>query len=188
MPTATLRKLMRYGRHVGIANVLDYANASAEGIIVGRALGASALGYFSVAKRLASMPVSVLGNILGRGVFAAFARLQHDIEGSRKVWLDNVQRLVTGGDSRDDRHRLDRRAARPDPARRKLARRDRPAPDPRAEQRCPDVLGHCRGSIPGAASSALPDLRQLDPSRGRSSLAARRVAMARASTALPPRS
>ena len=89
----TVRTLMRYGRHVGIANVLHYGR-SAEGIIVGRALGATALGYFSVAKRLASMPVIVLGNILGRGVFAAYARLQHDIEGSRRIWMTNVQRLA----------------------------------------------------------------------------------------------
>jgi teichuronic acid exporter len=41
----TLRGLMRYGRHVGIANLLNYGNANAEGIIVGRVLGATALGY-----------------------------------------------------------------------------------------------------------------------------------------------
>ena len=90
----TLRSLMRYGRHVGIANILDYGNASAEGIVVGRVLGTNELGYYSVAKRLASMPVQVLGNILGRGVFAAFARLQHDLKGSKQIWLANVQRLA----------------------------------------------------------------------------------------------
>ena len=90
----TLRELMRYGRHVGLANVIDYGNASAEGIVVGRVLGAISLGYFSIAKRLASMPVEVLGNILGRGVFAAFARLHDDIDGSRRVWLANIQRLA----------------------------------------------------------------------------------------------
>ncbi len=89
-----LREMMRYGRHVGIANILDYGVVSTEGIIVGRALGTNALGYFSVAKRFASMPIMVLKNILGRGVFAAYARLQHDIEGSKRIWMANVQRLA----------------------------------------------------------------------------------------------
>jgi O-antigen/teichoic acid export membrane protein len=90
----TLRELMRFGRHVGVANFINYGNASAEGIVVGRVLGATALGYYTLASRLASMPVGVIGNILGRGVFAALSRLQDDRAAFRKVWLENVQRIA----------------------------------------------------------------------------------------------
>jgi PST family polysaccharide transporter len=91
---ATLRELMRFGRHVGLANFINYGNTSAEGMIVGHQLGATSLGYYSLANRLASMPVSVIGNILGRGVFAALSRLQDDMASFRRVWLENVQRLA----------------------------------------------------------------------------------------------
>ena len=91
---AVLRELLRYGRHVGAANVIMYGTASAEGMVVGRQLGTASLGNFSVAGRFASMPVTVLGNIVGRGVFAAMARLQDDLAACRRIWLENLQRLA----------------------------------------------------------------------------------------------
>jgi PST family polysaccharide transporter len=35
-----------------------------------------------------------VGNILGRGVFAAFSQVQDDIPAFRRVWLDNIQRIA----------------------------------------------------------------------------------------------
>ena len=89
-----LLELMRFGRFVGAANFLSFANSSSEEIVIGRVLGTFTLGYFSLAKRIAALPVQVVGNILGRGVFAALARLQDDAEGFRRVWLENIQRLA----------------------------------------------------------------------------------------------
>lgn len=90
----TLRELMRYGRHVGVANLINYGSANSEGIVVGRVLGATALGYYAVAGRLGSMPVNVVGNILGRGVFAALARVRGDAARFRQIWIENIQRLA----------------------------------------------------------------------------------------------
>ena len=89
----TLRGLMRFGRHVGIANLINYGNANSEGIVVGRVLGATALGYYTIASRHATMPVNVVGHILGRGVFAALSRVQDDPVRFRRIWLENIQRL-----------------------------------------------------------------------------------------------
>jgi O-antigen/teichoic acid export membrane protein len=85
---------MRYGRHVGVANLINYGSANSEGIVVGRVLGATALGYYAVAGRLGSMPVNVVGNILGRGVFAALARVRGDAARFRQIWIENIQRLA----------------------------------------------------------------------------------------------
>lgn len=90
----TLRELMRYGRHVGIANIVNYGNTSSEGIVIGRVLGAAPLGLYTLASRLAALPVSVIGNVLGRGVFAALARLRDDLPAFRRVWLENLQRVA----------------------------------------------------------------------------------------------
>jgi O-antigen/teichoic acid export membrane protein len=90
----TLRELMRYGRHVGAANLINYGNANSQGIIVGRVLGATPLGYYTIASRLAYMPVSVVGNVVGRGVFAALSRVGDDRARFRQIWLENIQRLA----------------------------------------------------------------------------------------------
>ncbi len=90
----TLRELARFGRHVGAANIINYGNATAEGVVIGRVLGTHPLGYYTVASRLAQMPVSVLGNILGRGVYAAMAHINDDVAGVKRIWLTNLQRLA----------------------------------------------------------------------------------------------
>jgi PST family polysaccharide transporter len=90
----TLRELMRYGRHVGVANLINYGNANSQGIVVGRVLGATPLGYYTIASRLAYMPVSVIGNVVGRGVFAALSRVGDDSARFRQIWLENIQRLA----------------------------------------------------------------------------------------------
>ena len=40
------------------------------------------------------MPVQVFGNILGRGVYAAMAHINNDLQGCKRIWLENVQRLA----------------------------------------------------------------------------------------------
>ena len=91
---ATLRELARFGRHVGAANIINYGNSAAEGIVIGRALGTKPLGFYSLASRLAQMPVDVLGNILGRGVYAAMAQVSDDLAGVKRIWLTNLQRVA----------------------------------------------------------------------------------------------
>jgi O-antigen/teichoic acid export membrane protein len=90
----SLRALMRFGRHVGLARLLNYGNKSAEGLIVGRILGSATLGIYTVANRLALMPVQVIGSIMGRGIFAALARVRDDSVQFRRIWLDYVQRAA----------------------------------------------------------------------------------------------
>ena len=91
---ARCETLARFGRHVGAANIINYGNSTAEGVVIGRVLGTKPLGYYSVASRLAQMPVNVLGNILGRGVYAAMAHINDDVEGVKRIWLTNLQRLA----------------------------------------------------------------------------------------------
>jgi lipopolysaccharide exporter len=90
----SLRELTRYGRHVAAANLVNYGNVNAQGIVIGRILGTTALGYYSIASRLAYLPVGVIGNILGRGVFAALSHVADSPARFRQIWLENLQRLA----------------------------------------------------------------------------------------------
>ena len=90
----TLRELIGFGRYVGVANLINYGNLNSQNIVVGRVLGATPLGYYSVAARLASMPVNVIGNIVARAMFPALARVHGDTARFRQVWLETLQRLA----------------------------------------------------------------------------------------------
>lgn len=91
---SVLREMMRYGRFVGAANILNLLNRTVDNMTVARVLGAAPLAFYAIAFRLASMPVQVIGTIVGRGMFAAYASLQDDLPTMRASYLQNVQRLA----------------------------------------------------------------------------------------------
>jgi O-antigen/teichoic acid export membrane protein len=91
---AVLRELLRYGRYVGAANVVNLANRTLDGLIVARMLGATSLGFYNIALRLAVFPSQVIGNIATRALFAAFSSIQHDLPAFRRTWVDGMQRIA----------------------------------------------------------------------------------------------
>ena len=148
---ATLRELMRYGRHVGVANVINYGNGECRGDGRRTRLGAAALGYFSVARRFAidarqrARQHPRAGRL--RGLRQAPGRHRGFPEGlARRTCSDLHWSLLPATIGIV----FDRRAARARPFSAKVARCGRPAPDPGAERHRPDVLGHASRGIPGA--------------------------------------
>jgi O-antigen/teichoic acid export membrane protein len=89
-----LREMLRYGRFVSGANVVIFVNDSLDKIAVGRFLGAAPLGAYSVAWRLAGLPSTLIGMIVGRVMFSVFARLQHDLDAVRVAYVQNLQRTL----------------------------------------------------------------------------------------------
>ena len=89
-----LRELGAYGRFVSSSNLLNLVNSSADNMIVGRLLSATQLGYYAVAYRLATMPNSVIGYIVGRVMFSVYSAVQHDLESVKRVYLQNLQRIA----------------------------------------------------------------------------------------------
>lgn len=90
----TLRELIGYGRFVSAGNILNLANTTVDSLIIGRVLGAAQLGYYSVAFRLANMPVTVISNIVGRVMFSVYSSLQGDIPTVRRAYVQNLQRIA----------------------------------------------------------------------------------------------
>jgi lipopolysaccharide exporter len=89
-----LRELGRYGRFVGAGNILNVANNTADNMLIGRLLGTTSLGFYSVAFRLALLPNSVIGYVVGRVMFSVYSSLQHDRAAVKRVYLQNLQRIA----------------------------------------------------------------------------------------------
>jgi O-antigen/teichoic acid export membrane protein len=62
--------------------------------VVGRLLGTTALGYYAVAFRLAAFPNSVIGTMVGRVAFPAYAMLQDDLPAFRAAFVQTLQRVA----------------------------------------------------------------------------------------------
>jgi len=63
--------------HTG-ARVVEYLSRNVHDLIVGRRLGAPALGHYSTAHRLALFPVLAVSRLIARILFPALARVQED--------------------------------------------------------------------------------------------------------------
>lgn len=68
----------RYGRHIFRATVVDYVGSQADRVLVGRLLGASSLGLYTFAWRLATLLATGFQDVVVRVAFPVFARAQAD--------------------------------------------------------------------------------------------------------------
>jgi PST family polysaccharide transporter len=90
----TFRELGSYGRFVGANNVLNLFNNTVDNLVVGRLLGPTRLAFYALAYRLALLPNSVIGYVVGRVMFSVYATLQHDRAAVKRVYLENLQRIA----------------------------------------------------------------------------------------------
>lgn len=72
------RRLWTFGGNVLLTRVVWYWSSQADILIAGKFLGKEALGLYSVAVHLASLPMQRAAGIINGVAFAAFAKIQHD--------------------------------------------------------------------------------------------------------------
>jgi len=95
-PTFSLkgaRPLLAYGGNVTASRVLWFFYSQADMFIAGKLLGKEALGFYSVAMHLASLPVQKISGVLNQVAFPAFAQIQRDPEAISRHVLKAVRML-----------------------------------------------------------------------------------------------
>lgn len=86
-----LRSMFVFGASITGQRVLWYVNSSADVLLVGRLLGDQALGVYSVAFQLATLPVSKMFGIVNRVAFPAYARIQDDNRQAKDYFIASVR-------------------------------------------------------------------------------------------------
>ena len=89
----SLKRLGTFGVTILGARMLDYVEGNADTVLVGRYLGASSLGLYSIAYSVILLPTQRLFVPLQDTFFPAFARIQHDRERMAALWL-RLSRVV----------------------------------------------------------------------------------------------
>jgi PST family polysaccharide transporter len=84
---AQARALLKYSMPLAGSAVIVFAVASLDQLVVGRMLGATALGFYVLALNLASWPVNIFSQPVRSVAPAAFSRLQHDGAAMRTGFL-----------------------------------------------------------------------------------------------------
>ena len=82
------------GAGYSLTQVFDFVVRTGGYFVVGRWLGATALGYYTRADRLASLPFQYLGGNLFEVIFPAMAQRQQRVDIVRAVYLHGVELLA----------------------------------------------------------------------------------------------
>lgn len=72
--------LVSFGLKAWAQGLLGYAHENGDYFVVGRVLGPTPLGYYTMAFTLANFPRSQLGGIISAVAFPGFSRIQHDAQ------------------------------------------------------------------------------------------------------------
>lgn len=93
-PEVNLRKareLWGYGRWILGSTILVFLSTQGDDIVVGKLLGATALGLYQLAYRLSNLPATEFSRLVAAVSFPAFAKLQGNRELLRRGYLKVLQ-------------------------------------------------------------------------------------------------
>ena len=83
--------MARFGFFVSMQRILWYIYSHADVFIIGKMLGKTTLGYYSVAMNLASLPLQKVGGIINQVGLPAYSKLQKDRDLAQKYALKAVR-------------------------------------------------------------------------------------------------
>jgi O-antigen/teichoic acid export membrane protein len=90
-----VRALLHFGGTLTMNSVVSYLTYNFDKFILGRAWGASALGYYGVASQLINIPTSNLNMAIGGVMFSALSRLQNDAARFKSYFLKGYSLNIT---------------------------------------------------------------------------------------------
>ncbi|MBX3507672.1 MAG: lipopolysaccharide biosynthesis protein [Parvibaculum sp.] len=89
-----LRGMLVFSGGVSLSRFANFFAMNADNFIVGRMLGAEALGFYSRAFNFMIMPVGLLGNALDIVLYPAMSSIQNDEERLRRAYLRAVSLIA----------------------------------------------------------------------------------------------
>lgn len=90
----SMKEVMRFGLPLQGSNLLFYLSRNLDNLIVGRWLGATALGIYGFAYASIQQPIRIVQSILGRVMFPELSRIQDDLPRVREVYKEAIRHIA----------------------------------------------------------------------------------------------
>jgi O-antigen/teichoic acid export membrane protein len=88
------RKLLSYGFNIVSINAFAVLLNNAVYFLIGRFMGAAALGLFTIAFRIPEILIGQFYSLVSKAVFPFYAKIQDDVEGLRRGYLASSQYIT----------------------------------------------------------------------------------------------
>lgn len=85
------RVIVGYGKHLMAASLIGFAFFQIDNASVGKWLGVTALGFYSMAFTVCNIPATNMAHVVNRVMFPTYSRLQDDLTEMRKVYLSTIK-------------------------------------------------------------------------------------------------
>ena len=84
-------ELFHFGKWYLGSSILMYLVTQGDNIVVGKLLGATALGFYQMAYRISNMPATEITHVISWVTFPAYSKLQSDLPKLREAYLKVLQ-------------------------------------------------------------------------------------------------
>lgn len=88
------RDLLKFSGYLVGFNIVNYWARNLDALLVGRVIGATALGFYTRAYSLMLLPLSQVSFILGKVMFPALSSIQHDKERVKRAYLKAISLIA----------------------------------------------------------------------------------------------
>lgn len=91
---AEVRSITRFSLNLTGYNIFNYFARNMDNILIGKFLGAEALGYYSLAYRIMLYPLQAIYRVIGRVIFPLFSQIQSEDARFRGIYLKLVSNVA----------------------------------------------------------------------------------------------
>jgi O-antigen/teichoic acid export membrane protein len=89
------RVILNYGKHLAVATMAAFFFLQIDKAAVGKWLGVTALGFYSIAFTVCNLPATNLTAVVNRVMFPLYSKLDGDISEIGKVYLKTIRHLAS---------------------------------------------------------------------------------------------
>jgi len=86
-----LRSLTSFGLNIVGFKILNFLNRRSDDLLIGYQLGAVSLGYYTIAKKLVLVMITITTNVVGSVAFPVFSRIQGDTDTIRRGYYKAIR-------------------------------------------------------------------------------------------------
>ncbi len=89
-----IKSIINFTSNLSGFNLLNYFSRNADKLLIGKFLGATALGYYTLAYTIMLYPLSNISSVLSKVMFPALSQIQHDHSKFRSFYIKSTRYIA----------------------------------------------------------------------------------------------